>query len=221
MYIGKLSAAQIADGINSAIRNAKRLAKDSDLMFKNGRYPSAASLAILSIEESGKISILRCLALAKDEKKIKDVWRDYRSHTKKNVAWLLPELVGKGAKKLDDFRALFDEKSDHPYILDQIKQIGFYTDCLGKANWSEPHEIIDEALAKMLVNTAKIFAKDRIITKKEIELWIKHLGPVWNGSPEWMKKALENWYSEMQEHGLAPEGKNAMEEFIQSGMRSK
>ena len=30
----------------------------------------------------------------------------------------------------------------------------------------------------------------------------------------WMQKALENWYQEMQEVGLAPEGPNAMNAFI-------
>ena len=50
-YRGQLSASQAAEGINSAIHNAKRLADDAEFLLKNGRYPSAVSLAILSIEE--------------------------------------------------------------------------------------------------------------------------------------------------------------------------
>ena len=57
----------------------------------------------------------------------------------------------------------------------------------------------------MLVAIARIFAKDRETTIKEIELWIKHLGPVWMTNAAWMKKALTNWYREMQQLGLAPE----------------
>ena len=37
--------------------------------------------------------------------------------------------------------------SDHPYVLDQLKQIAFYTDCLGDAHWSIPDEVIDESPA--------------------------------------------------------------------------
>ena len=217
-YKGSLDPTQIAKGINAAIRNAKQLAKDAELLLKAGRYSTAASLAVLSIEESGKVKILRALALAKDEKQLAKCWKEYRSHTKKNVMWLLPQLVAEGARKLDNFKGLFDKDSEHPYLLDQVKQIGFYTDCLGSAHWSIPEEVIDESLSKLLVQIADLFAKNREITPKEIELWIKHLGPVWMTSPAWMKKALENWYVEMQECGLVPKGKNEMEEFIRTGI---
>jgi AbiV family abortive infection protein len=213
-YKGKLSADQVAAGINAAIKNAKRLSEDASLLFEAGRFPSAASLAILSIEESGKVSILRSLALAKTSEDIADAWRDYRSHTKKNVSWLLPQLVEQGARKLDDFKPLFEESSDHPYVLDQLKQIAFYTDCLGRAHWSMPQEVIDESLAKMLIQVAKILARDKHVSKTEIELWIKNIGPVWKRDPSWMKQALCNWYREMQDVGLAPAGENKMDKFI-------
>ncbi len=86
------------------------------------------------------------LAIAKTSEEIADAWRDYRSHTRKNVSWLLPQLVEQGARKLDDFKTLFEESSDHPYVLDQLKQIAFYTDCLGGAHWSMPQEVIDGSL---------------------------------------------------------------------------
>jgi AbiV family abortive infection protein len=217
-YKGKLSVDQVAAGINAAIQNAKRLAEDASLLFEAGRFPSAASLAILSIEESGKVSILRSLALAKTNEDIADAWRDYRTHTKKNVSWLLPQLVEQGARRLDDFKPLFEESSDHPYVLDQLKQIAFYTDCLGRAHWSMPQEVIDESLAKMLIQVAKMFARDKHVSKTEIKLWIKHIGPVWKRDPSWMKQALCNWYREMQDAGLAPAGENEMEKFMKSGL---
>ena len=217
-FKGRLTTKEITAGINAAIRNAARLYQDAVILLSEKRYPSAASVAILSIEESGKVSILREMALAKDDKAVIACWQAYRSHTKKNVTWLLPQLAARGARRLDDFAPLFDTNSDHPFLLDQIKQIGFYTDCLGKTHWSIPDEVIDQTLAKMLVEIAKIFAKHRETTIKEIELWIKHLGPVWMTNPGWMKKALTNWYAEMQQLGLAPEGENAMEEFIRHGV---
>ncbi|KPJ64581.1 hypothetical protein AMJ44_12565 [candidate division WOR-1 bacterium DG_54_3] len=217
-YRGKLSPAQISQGMNAAISNAKRLADDAELLLKERRFPSAASLAVLSIEESGKLSILRQLAVVQNDKQVIDSWRQYRSHTKKNVAWILPDLVKGGSRKLDDLKPIFDESSDHPYVLDHIKQIGFYTDCLGKAHWSVPDEVIDEKLAGMLVAVAKLFVSKKEVTEKEMELWIKHVGPVWMKNMEWMKHALENWYQDMQKSGLAPEGSNAMQEFIRKGI---
>jgi AbiV family abortive infection protein len=217
-YRGRLSAAQIAEGINAASDNAKRLADDAACLLEAKRIPSAASIAILSIEESGKVSILRSLSVAQNDEEVASVWKDYRSHVKKNVAWILPQVVASGARKLDDLSLLFDDKSDHPYLLDQIKQLGFYTDCLGKAHWSLPTDVIDEPLAKMLVLTAQVFTKGHKVTEKEIELWIKHIGPVWRKDPRLMRQALINWYADLQQHGLVAKGKNEMLQFIRDGI---
>ncbi len=217
-YKSRLNPQQIADGMNVALENARRLVADAKLLFNAGRFPTAASLAVLSIEESGKLSVLRSLALARDDTEIKEAWRDYRSHTRKNVMWLLPQLVAQGARKLDDMRLLFDESCEHPYLLEQIKQVGFYTDCLGQAHWSKPTHIIEEDLAKTIVQVAEIMAKDREITTLEIELWIKHIKPVWKKNLSWMKQALVNWHNEMKEKGLVKEDDNDMERFVREGL---
>src|ERR1043165_9306013 len=86
-YKGRLSLEQIVAGINAAIHNARRLAEDARLLLESKRYPSAAALAILSIEESGKTSILRSLAFANNQEALIACWRNYRTHTKKNVSW--------------------------------------------------------------------------------------------------------------------------------------
>ena len=62
-YNGKLNAAHIALGMNAARRNARRLADDAKSLFDIASYSTAAVVAILSIEESGKKSTLRGLAL--------------------------------------------------------------------------------------------------------------------------------------------------------------
>jgi hypothetical protein len=132
-------------------------------------------------------------------------------------------LVKTGASNLEDFRPIFQEDAEHPYIIDQIKQIGFYTDCLGNAHWSVPEDVVDEGIAKMMVNLSKIFVSKKEVTEKEIELWIKHLGPVWKKNVNWMKQALEHWYKEMRECGLAPEGTNQMDfiDFIKGNIKNK
>ena len=218
-YRGKLTAQQIADGMNAALKNAKRLVEDAKILFDAGRFPTAASIAILAIEESGKLSILRSLALARDQNEIKEAWKDYRSHTKKNVSWLLPQLVANGAHKLDDMRPLFNEASDHPYFLEQVKKIGFYTGCLGQAHWSEPANVIDKNLAKIIVQVAEIMTTDKEITPLEIELWIKHIKPVWKKDISWMKQALINWHNEMKEKGLVKDDNNDMERFLQDWLK--
>lgn len=220
-YRGKLDPTQIAAGINAANENARSLAEDAALLHGNGRYARAVSLAILSVEESGKVAILRTLALASTGDDLKDAWRQYRSHTAKNVMGGLVDTFVGGARKLDDFMGLFEKGAEHPHLLDQLKQIGFYTDCLGDAHWSMPSDAIDGELSGQLVRTAEVLAKSTEVTPKEIELWIQHLGPVWNQDPGWMRTALENWYEDLQIHGLKPEGQNKMRQFIREGISAE
>ncbi|NQY71630.1 MAG: AbiV family abortive infection protein [Halomonas sp.] len=209
-----LKPAQIADGMNAANDNARRLAEDAEMLFNLNRLPSALSLSILSIEESGKISILRELALAKNGNQVKDAWKAYRSHTKKNVMWLFPHLASSGANKLEEFKLLFEEKAEHPLLLDNLKQIGFYTDCLGKAHWSIPEEVVDRENTENILKIAKLMCKDKNYSPKEIELWVKHIKPVWKGPTSSMKTALNNWFDDMVKEGLISEGKYSFKEFV-------
>ncbi|UCB44126.1 MAG: AbiV family abortive infection protein [Dehalococcoidales bacterium] len=202
-YKGHLGPAQVSEGMNLARKNAIRLLEDAKILYENNRYPSATALAILSIEESGKTSILRQLSLVKPDEELKNTWKEYRSHTKKNVLWTLLDMVNKGAQQLDDFKPMFDPASEHPYVLDNIKQISFYTDCLGQAHWSNPSEIINRNLASSLIFVAEALSVGYEITTKEIELWIKHLGNA-DISYESQKKAVLNWYYDMENNGLLP-----------------
>lgn len=216
-YKGKLTLQQIVTGINAAAKNARRLLSNAQTLFDGGSYPTSVALTILSIEESGKISILRELSLAKNESEIGQIWKRYRNHHSKNAHWILSDLVAKGARRLGDFKPIFEKNSDHPYVLDQLKQIAFYTDCLGKSRWSEPEDIIDKELAKSILNVASIHSRHLDTSISELRLWVKHLGPVWKSTDSAMKKALIHWYADMQKHGLKPQGRNDMEHFINFG----
>jgi AbiV family abortive infection protein len=217
-YTGTLDAAQVAAGMNAAARNAKRLADDASLLLESNRFASAAALAILSIEEFGKLSILRRLASVQCAEQAKHCWREYRSHTKKNVMGAFLDLSAKGARRLDEFAPLFESDADHPQLLDKVKQIALYSDCLGSAHWSEPTEVIEEPLARSMVLTAKVLAQGTEVTILEIELWVQHVGPLLHSSREQAERALEVWYAEMQRHGLAKPGRNGMAEFINEGV---
>jgi AbiV family abortive infection protein len=213
-YSGRLSPQQAADGMNAAESNAYRLLEDARRLFEAKRFPTAASLAILSIEESGKVSVLREIVLARSDGEAKEAWRGYRSHTKKNVTWILPELVAKGARTLEDLRPLMDSDAEHPYLLDKLKQLGFYTDCARDARWVEPSAVIEESFARTILQVASLFARHRQHTVREVELWVEHMHPVWKGEVAWMKTALSKWYQAMRSEGLEVEGEETSESFI-------
>lgn len=214
-YRGSLTPRQVVEGMNAARRNAKRLAEDAKLLFEAERFPSAAALAILSIEESGKTSVLRGLAVASNEDELVQGWKGYRTHATKNAHWILLELAESGARKLSDFSQVVSPSSDHSALLDSLKQVAFYTDCLGSAHWSEPSECITKELADSLVFIADTLSKsDSEITEQEIRLWVKHLQPAWHMGDNARQKAILDWHDEMVRSGLARNSQEFFERFI-------
>ena len=201
-YKGRLTPSQIAEGINRAFSNAIRLVQDAELLCQNQRYPSAVGLAILAIEESGKVAVLRRLAVARNEVELKECWKGYRTHTEKSILFPMPDLVLAGAKTLEEFRPMFSE-SEFPQVVENLKQLSLYTDCLASAHWSTPVEVADEELAKKVLSIAKsLIGNEREVTEKEMELWIKHIGPVWKAEMEMMKTGLRNYFIELHRLGL-------------------
>jgi len=189
-YDGKLSARQITEGINAAARNAQRLYEDADILFKAKRFPTACSLAALSIEESGKAPCLRGILAAQTQNSLKDAWRLYRNHRAKNTGWIMAGLAAKGVRTLAELAPIVDGNSDHPEVLDTVKQLGLYTDCYGDGNWSEPHDAISESLAKQILFVAEMLLTKRETTEREMELWMEHVGRHW-GTPEMLLGAIE------------------------------
>jgi AbiV family abortive infection protein len=201
-YKGRLTSAQIAEGMRAAQSNATRLVEDAKLLLQSDRWASAASLAILSIEESGKIGILRRMVGKVTDETIREAWRDYRSHTAKNYPALLPELVRKGARQLDDLESLFtSESADERLQIDQLKQIAFYTDCLGNAHWSQPVHVIPKSLAESLVRIAEVIHPGTSASEASLELWAKHMTPLAAGKLA-ANNQLIRWANSMQEAGL-------------------
>lgn len=212
---GRLTPEEATEGMNAAIQNAKRLIDDAEILLGNQRYATAMTLSILAIEEAGKISILRGLLAAPDDK-ISSYWRDYRSHKAKNTAWILPELVRRGARTLLGLREAANPDGDHTAILDILKQIGYYTDFVGNRHWSKPEEVVDRHLAEAIFEIAKILAKDRKISVEENHLWIKHVGLTSeNGmSPD----GLLGFFSEAEEAGLIDTDLETITRFIFGGI---
>lgn len=219
-FCGPLTLEQIAEGMNAASNNAARLLSDAQVLLGAERYPSALALAVLAIEEAGKLSILRRMATTEDNGQVAKLWRAYRSHTKKNGAWIIMDLINRaGPTTLDDLRPLCASDAEHPYLLEQLKQIAFYTDSLGKAHWSIPANVIERELAERIITIAEVLATAKHVTPRELELWKQCMGQVTDDTaPEAAQIALSNWYAAMQAEGLRPAGHNVMQMFVATGI---
>lgn len=204
-YSGGLTTTQAAEGIQAALRNGRALLADARLLLDKGRWKRAAALAILAVEEGGKTAIIREILLARDQRELKEAWQSYRTHARKNLMYILPALVARGARHLDDFREIYNQSSDHGQLLDSVKQIAFYSDACGVCHWSIPEEVISPALAKDIVAIAGFLVREGpqpLSTKEELDIWVKHMSPVWKGELIQMKKALIACYAEARAKGV-------------------
>lgn len=83
-HSGRLTVAQISAGMNHCQNSAKRLLNAARILYKAGDWATSVSLAVLAIEEAGKLSILRRMVMAVDEDEVRQCWKDFRSHCCKN-----------------------------------------------------------------------------------------------------------------------------------------
>ncbi|WP_299122435.1 AbiV family abortive infection protein [uncultured Winogradskyella sp.] len=207
-YNQKLTLKKAAEGILIAIENSKSLLADANLLYDNERYERATALAILAIEENGKPKILREILLEDDQKKLKAKWQEYRRHTEKNNSWIVPELISKGARHLYEMQHLFDEKSPHRQELDYLKQLAFYTEAFSKCEWSNPKNVINKETAEYIISIATVSIKHQniFVSEKELEIWYKHMKPVWNENGNVVIKALINCMKEAEDFGYIAKG---------------
>lgn len=205
-FTQKLSIKLATEISNGALENAKSLYEDAKLLYDNEKYARAISLAILSIEESGKPSIIRSILLEDDPKELSKLWKSYRRHQDKNSMWIIPELILKGAKKIDDLRKVVDKDSDHFQILDDLKQLCFYSDVFTKGKLSIPQNVATKEIAQSIVEIARINIKEVLFTEESLEIWVKHLKPVWKQEMHKMKLAVKNCYLELETKKIIEEG---------------
>lgn len=212
-YQGPLSPRQAAEGISLARANASRLIADAELLLQNSRYASAIALAILAIEELGKVQAIKAILLQSARPQVKEAWRDYRNHRAKNVHWILPKLAAEGARTLSQLRTAADPAGDHTAMLDSVKQLSFYTDCYGNVGrWSEPSDAVDPEFAKAILATAHLLNRDEETTERELELWSSIVGP--NYGKATMVDALLDFQQKLFAEGLTSTTAEELKAFI-------
>jgi len=147
---------------------------------------------------------------------LKGLWRDYRSHRAKNVAWIVPDLVRRGARTLLGFREAADKDASHTAVLDTLKQLGFYTDFVGTRHWSVPTDLVNRDLTLSIYRIGTLLIKGREASNEENTLLVKHLGP--DSEHGLTQQGLAAFFKEATERGLVDHGEDTIKRFVFGGM---
>ena len=215
-YTGPLTPRQAAGGINRAIANARLLTADAELLLAHGRWPTAASLAVLALEEVGKLSVLRAVAMAATREDIATAWRPYTQHVSKVG---MPIGINPDGVPLIDMDAMHEAIAGHQenaWKLVHLREAGFYTDCrprpdVGGPQWQTPAGTVGEYVARLVVSFATDTMRSRPdVTVREIELAVEHLAPTIGKS-----EAVQSWQdymAAMETEGLLNEPREVIEQ---------
>lgn len=198
----KLTLQQIVEGINAVMSNARSLYQDAVLLLEHRRFPRAASLAILSIEEVGKTIILRRMALTEDQDNIDGLWKEFTRHHAKNVPAAFVNRLLAGDRTFREMNVSLGNKGGECSSIDQLKQLGFYVDCDKTIRWLTPYDQVTEPIALHYVGIAQGLSNQPDTTIQDIELFIKHFKSAWGESADIKKQAFLNW---VQEYGQIPQ----------------
>ena len=210
-FVGPLSVDDVLQGMRLAIENAALLLSDARRLHDAGRFSTAVALAILSIEESGKIAVLRGMTTDSTDE-LKRLWKCFRSHRKKNFLWNAPILAEKGARTLAEIREVIQSEQDHTEALDYIKQGALYVD-RQEHGWSTPQIVMDSVFSEGIISIAALLLP-KLPKKRDLELWKEHVPVGRVDSHEEMKMGLLGWHSAMRAEGLIQDGDTGMIDFL-------
>lgn len=196
-------------GIVTTLNNAKELLEDATLLLNNERHPRAVALAILAIEEYGKIEKIKNLLISGQF--VSKSWKEVRSHTSKNFMWQFPIIKALGINDEATIRKLTSPTSDSAKFLDQLKQICFYTEAVhldksSKCIWWQPSVITDKEVAEFYLDLANTIVLDDGIqwTEKSLNIFVNH--HFYENGEIFIKNQL-NYYKELVEMRCITKGR--------------
>jgi|KBSSwiStaDraftv2_1062776.scaffolds.fasta_scaffold15770_8 AbiV family abortive infection protein len=136
----KLAPSEMGRGIHVANRNARRLLGDGILLYESARYPSAAALAVLAMEEAAKWSTLLHVTIAQDEKRIRESWRMNTLHIPK-LTRALRALMGAHEASGGDRPTVPD--AELAKAMNALKLSCIYTAFVVGRRWIDPMQVCD------------------------------------------------------------------------------
>jgi len=199
-----LDEKQIAIGMHLCYMNAIALVDDSRLLKENGRHARAFSLAILALEELGKIPLILNMILYRvdDANAWQEFWRKFNSHQTKLEVW---STYGKLFLRVlnRDYETEFPAGVEP--LLDKLKQLGFYVNFFSdqfvfpedfakdNSEWIDwLLAVIDERIASFKPLHGSLEDSERL-TGRAIELLTVTREAK---SPDELKRILSEWISQ-------------------------
>lgn len=140
--------------------NAARLARDAKLLLESGRFPSAAMMAVMALEEISRVFHPIEILTAGSDRQRQQAWKTFRG-----IWHAFPWAVF-----ARDERLMSDAELDA--MLSFIRMLGRRSECIEPGIWIDPGELITAALAASIVTIAESFCA-KPISLGSVEVWME------------------------------------------------
>ncbi len=201
-YRGVLSPADAAQGMVAARENAGALLADARFLFEDGRVTRVVGLAVLAMEELGRIHLLRSLVLARNDAERREIWSAVGAHTPKSFVVGIP-ILARTAASLEAFGALMDQRRLEA-VLEAFKELSFHAQFEAGLGWVTPEAHVSREAAEAVLVAAESLVVERAAfeTEAELEIFVRHLKPVWRTDMGAMREALMRCGREAEAAGV-------------------
>ena len=200
LYRGPLSPELASEVSAAALRNARRLIADAEVLVAANRLPTAVSLAVLAIEEATKAELVRLIVSASTSH-LKEAWQQFRGHDAKQSLFI---------KSVLDFaennpEVLKPELGPLEEMLSVFKELGLYVDLFpnGQGYDDPTTHFTDAQKVKRIVGiAAEHVRQSRSFSLRAMQLWRDCVGPKRPSDLRTEEQAIERWKSAMKAEGL-------------------
>jgi AbiV family abortive infection protein len=189
-FSGTISIADATRATNLIQDNAARLVEDAKLLLEAERYPTAAMLATMALEESSRVYFPLELVLSDHERRLEECWRKFR-RDRHDFPWAI--------LRRDD--GLMND-AELNGMLSFIRTLGRRTECIEPGVWIDPQNLISRDLAQEIVKTAELFCSHRV-TPRSLEIWAEAARTLPRNATN--QTALEKYRSMLESEGLVVE----------------
>jgi AbiV family abortive infection protein len=193
LFTGALSPADAIAGVRLLQANAMRLVEDAKILLQAERYPSAAMVAVMALDEMSRIFHPLTIAAISGPGRLAEGWKAFRSN-RRDFPWSAFHREG----DRHDMRPMTDAELGQ--MLSLIRRLGRETDCVGPGRWIDPEGLISRDLAAAVVGTAELFCRNRT-GARSMELWIEATGALPQNAS--VMEILKTYRDLLESEGLA------------------
>jgi AbiV family abortive infection protein len=194
-FKGRLSAGSAIKGVQLLQENAVRLTEDAKILLLAKRYPSAAMLAVMALDELSRFFHPLIFTALHTPKQLADGWKQFRCNRssfpwsvfQRRIDWLVPGAMSD--QELND-------------MLSFIRALGSRADYIEPGLWLDPKELISAELAASIVGTAELFCKNTV-KPRTMEIWMEAVGSLPRNAS--VETALKKYQAMLESEGFAEE----------------